>query len=123
MNIFYEGTSNINILVIYRALNQNVIYDFVVKLENIFDRISNRRQMIVGGDLNINAGNLDGSSMNFVDLMNSYSFMPHISILTCRTHEGKSSIIDHIWSDISSDPQSGIFFDALIILSFLLFFL
>ena len=64
---FYGGTSNINILAINRPPNQNMMNDLVKKLKNIFDRISNRRHMIVGVDLNINIGNLNGNSMDFVE--------------------------------------------------------
>ena len=40
INIFYGGTSNVNILAIYRPPNQNMIDDFVMKLGNNFCRIN-----------------------------------------------------------------------------------
>ena len=55
---------------------------------------------------------VNGNSVDLVDFMNGYSFLPHISIPTRRSHEGNGTIIDHIWSIISSDPQAGIFSDV-----------
>ena len=73
-------------------------------LQNI---IMNQKPCYIVGDFNINLLNTE-TSANYLDLMSSYCFRPHISTLTRLNNEGDyTSLIDNIVSNTNNESFSG----------------
>ena len=70
-------------------------------------------QTIITGDLNVNLLEHDSypPSNNFLSIMQSYNYFPHISRPTRFPDENSNaspSLIDHIWTNFHSPSSSGI---------------
>ena len=111
-SIFIE-IENINsvktlIGVIYRPPNHANRDILKEKMQIILQNIStNKDPCYIVGDFNINLLNSE-TSANFLDLMSSYCFKPHISTPTRLNNDGNyTSLIDNIFSNTNNESYSG----------------
>ena len=111
-SIFIE-IENINsvktlIGVIYRPTNHANRDIFEEKMQIILQNITiNINPCYIVVDFNINLLNSE-TSANFLDLMSSYCFKPHISTPTRLNNEGNyTSSIDNIFSNTNNESYSG----------------
>ena len=99
----------INVIGIYKPPSANVS-EFNNMLETLFIGLKMKsRSSIVAGDFNICLfkQNSDPSVMSFFNLMASFCLIPLINLPT-REDYNCSSLIDNIWTNITSKSFSGV---------------
>ena len=109
VNVKLSNNDNINFIGIYKPPNSN-IPEFNNNLENLFVNINIKSdKCIVGGDFNLCLFKKDEDQnvKCFMNLMSSFSLIPHINLST-RKQNNSFSLIDNIWSNILSPTHSGV---------------
>ena len=94
---------------IYRHPSMNINEFNNNYLNPLLHKISmENKNLVLMGDFNINLLNAehDANISNFVDILSSYSLLPHINLPTRITQHSKT-LIDNIFSNLNSDFFSG----------------
>ena len=106
-----QVNNSIEIIGIYRPPEPTLIEPFIHKLDSILNDIDINKNIILAGDFNICSLRSDSNSTKLLDLMRSYSFIPHIHIPTRPNPHGNDSLIDQIWSNFGYNFDAGVFDD------------
>ena len=109
-----ENRKNIEIVGFYRPPYRTRIDDFFNSLESILNNLGANNDQILIGDFNICGLVRNPLLENYLDIMRSYNFMPHINKITRPNPHGNDSLIDHIWSNFGFSFKSGVFNEILI---------
>ena len=110
VNVEISESESIDVVGLYRPPNGNIL-NFNNKLEHTFNELKIRsNNTIIGGDFNICLfkGENDVNVSSFINLMSSFSFVPYITLPTRECNNSKS-LIDNIWSNMSSISHAGVF--------------
>ena len=98
----------INIIGIYRPPSGNRSNFCEILSNNILSKFSPQQQVCISGDMNLNLLNMnDPSVQEYSDLLQSKSFLPHITRPT-RITDHSETLLDHIWTNILSESKSGV---------------
>ena len=108
LNVVLNNRKNFDIIAIYRPPVGSITEGFLPKIDELLSVNPNRNTILVG-DLNICGLRRTNTSENFIDLLRTYSFFPHISIPTRPNLNGESTLIDHIWSNFALSFTGGVF--------------
>ena len=108
-----RNMKKIDVVGIYRPPSSSMD-EFLSSLEILLNNIPATNDIILLGDFNICGLTPSTSLNNFVDVMCSYSLMPHINIITRPNPHGADSLIDHTWTNFGFKFQSGVFNEILI---------
>lgn len=109
VNVSLSAVESINIIGFYRPPNASLTDQFCEELnDRILDKFSPSDLIVAGGDANINLLSDDRVASNYKDLMQSYSFIPNITLPT-RVTTHSQTLIDHFWCNALSSVRSGIF--------------
>lgn len=99
--LFVELETKVTIGVIYRPPTHRM-QAFLMKLEDVLQRFSaSNKKAIICGNFNINTADCSGTE--YLNLIASYGFQNHI-IDPTRVTQTSSSTIDHILSNIDTEP-------------------
>ena len=110
----HTNRKNIEIVGIYRPPYHARIGNFFNSLESILNNLGSNNDQIIVGDFNICGLDRNPLLDNYLDLMRSYNFIPHIDKITRPNPHGNDSLIDHIWSNFGFSFQSGVFNEIII---------
>ena len=92
----------------YRAPNNSNVGEFCNLLDDrILSQFSPSQLVAVGGDANIDLLNDDRMNGRYIDLFQSFSFIPYITMPTRVTHNS-CTLIDHLWCNVVSNAKAGI---------------
>ena len=101
------------LICIYRP-PRGMVPVFLEKVEQLLNSelVQNAKNVLVGGDMNLNLLNLDSSIVrDYVSCMRSHRFIPTISCATRFPPNSDSgispSLLDHLWYDSLSNFHSG----------------
>ena len=108
-----RNMKKIDIVGLYRPPSSPVD-EFLSSLETVLSNIPTTNDLILMGDFNICGMAPSTSLNNFVDLMCSYSLMPHINKITRPNPHGNDSLLDYTWSNFGFNFDSGVFNEILI---------
>jgi len=109
VSVSLSVNETVNIVGFYRPPVNSNIEDFChLFRDRILSHFSPSQLVITGGDANIDLLSINDRLTNYyMDLMCSFSFIPCIS-LPSRVTNSTSRIIDHFWSNITSNIKSGV---------------
>ena len=105
---------NIDIIGIYRPPYRPLVDIFFRSFESIMSNLGVNNYQILMGDFNICGLSPSPVLDNYLDLMRSYAFMPHINIITRPNPHGSDSCLDHIWTNFGFKFRSGVFHEIII---------
>ena len=108
-----RNMEKIDILGIYRPPNAST-NEFFSSLEIFINNVGSSNNIILLGDINICGLNPTPALNNYLDLMSSFSLMPHIDKVTRPNPHGNDSLLDHIWTNFGLNFESGVFNETLI---------
>ena len=108
IEILAEKSNSVPIVlgVLYRSPSHNTMNDFSKSLSGLLDKVKvENKHLILVGDMNINLLNTDlhKPTSDYLDNLISYGLIPQITLPTRVTHT-TSTLIDHIFSNITSKP-------------------
>ena len=93
---------NLLIIVLYWPVKNResvLFYDSLSKLLQLLSKKDNRKNIIIGGDFNVNILEHNNSSVNLLNLMKSFNFIQHIKEPT-RVTQTTATCLDLIFSNI-----------------------
>lgn len=84
----------VTILAVYRSPSFTNLDPFLLSLESTFERLNNKKQVILTGDININisSDNVNGNCAEYLCLNAEFGFLPAVTLPTRG-----SSVLDHIF--------------------------
>jgi len=101
------GDSSIVLHGVYRPPD-NDLASFTNELLNVMSSANRQTHTVVVGDTNIDLTNPTQLGAEFVDMCQSSSFVPLITVPTRVTHD-HVSCLDHIWFNQLCDVEAGVF--------------
>ena len=108
LNFSTRNMKKIDVIGIYRPPKSS-INDFFSSIETLLNSVDTSNDIIVMGDFNI-CGLLPCPTLNvYLDLMCSFSLMPHIDKVTRPNSNGNDSLLDHTWTNFGFNFESGVF--------------
>ena len=107
-----EKNTSLDIIGVYRPPEPSHIDSFIDKLDLLLNSLDANKNIILAGDLNVCVLRQDSASNKLLDLMRSYSLIPHMIIPTRPNPLGNDTLIDQIWTNFSSDLEAGVFNDT-----------
>ena len=112
LSLLFNGNhlnSSIDIVAVYRPPEPSLINDFIEKLDVLINSFNANKNIILAGDLNICGLRQDSTSTKLLDLMRTYSLIPHILIPSRPNPHGCDTLIDQIWTNFGYDFEAGVF--------------
>ena len=108
VTVNFSSELRYDVLGFYRPPSGNLSLFNSYILSNILTEYTSSTPVILCGDFNIDLINPTGQENDFINHMNSFSFLPHINKPT-SVCEYSSTCIDHIWTNQLCEIKSGIF--------------
>ena len=106
IEVFINKTKKITIAVIYRHPNSN-LNDFKCKMEQAVEMLNqNNSSYVLCGDYNINLLKHNNFVNDYTDTLLSLGCDQHIHIPTRTSYNNTSTLLDHIYSNLSKEQIS-----------------